>query len=302
MSNTATPLLPTPAANCTAGASQPADASAGTGGAAQPADGTVGTGGVAQPSVSTPGMIGVAQSAQDLPARLWKQTPFFTQHLAAGSRNFMLAAKADTAREALNLAYQHDAWLPLTDSDLCNGSLKEWLNITDALFVTAERIPKVFDHNRWQIRVDVFAYMPLGAVIRYHSGKQSKTMHSRIECQVIHSCSNSLSPQQQALAVHCMPSHPGSSLLQVLLSPAPMQSHRLISPSSACMMCKHAAAESFSLTSAKFLTANPAWTSTSPEEARFHGGLLSQQLLPAAMRSKTASSRYTSPHRIRSQS
>ena len=174
MSNTATPLLPTPAANCTAGASQPADASAGTGGAAQPADGTVGTGGVAQPSVSTPGMIGVAQSAQDLPARLWKQTPFFTQHLAAGSRNFMLDAKADTARGALNLAYQLDAWLTLSDSDLCNGSLKELLNITDALFVTAERIPKVFDHNRRQSRVDFFAYMPSGEVIRYHPGKQSK--------------------------------------------------------------------------------------------------------------------------------
>ena len=72
------------------------------------------------------------------------------------------------------MAYHLDAWLPLSDSDLCNGSLKELLNITDALFVTAERIPKVFDHNRRQNRVDFFAYMPSGEVIRYHPGKQSR--------------------------------------------------------------------------------------------------------------------------------
>jgi len=84
-------------------------------------------------------------------------------------------ARADTAREALNLAYQLHNWLPLSDNALCNGRLKDWLNISDALFVAAERIPKISDHNRGQQdRVDFFAYMPSGEVFRYHPGRTTK--------------------------------------------------------------------------------------------------------------------------------
>jgi len=144
-----------------------------TGGAAQPADATAGTGGDAQPADPP------HQPARQLAARQWMETPFYSECLAAGPRNLMQAgvqyAKAETAREALNLAYQLYNWLPLSDTALSNGQLKDWLNISDALFVAAERVPRVSDANRAQLnRVDFFAYMPSGEVFRYHPGRTAK--------------------------------------------------------------------------------------------------------------------------------
>jgi hypothetical protein len=53
--------------------------------------------------------------------------------------------------------------------------LAEWLNIGDALFVAAERIPRVSDGNRGgHDRVDFFAYMPSGEVFRFHPGRNTK--------------------------------------------------------------------------------------------------------------------------------
>ena len=60
-------------------------------------------------------------------------------------------------------------------------------------------------------------------------------MHTLTVCELIHSCTNSMSPQQQVLVVHCMPSRQGSSPLLVLLSPASLRSRLRISLSSAGM-------------------------------------------------------------------
>ena len=76
---------------------------------------------------------------------------------------------------ALNLAYELYDHLPLSDRALSNGSLKQWLNISDALFVAAEMIPRIPDHNRAGLnRVDLFAYMPTGEVFRFHPGHKAK--------------------------------------------------------------------------------------------------------------------------------
>jgi len=49
------------------------------------------------------------------------------------------------------------------------------LNIADALFVAAERIASVQDHNRPRYnRVDFFAYMPSGEIFRYHPGRNAQ--------------------------------------------------------------------------------------------------------------------------------
>ena len=76
---------------------------------------------------------------------------------------------------ALNLAYELYDHLPLPDRALCNDSLKQKLNISDALFVAAEMIPRIPDHNRAGLnRVDLFAYMPTGEVFRFHPGHKAK--------------------------------------------------------------------------------------------------------------------------------
>ena len=71
-------------------------------------------------------------------------------------------------------------YLPLLD-DCFNDGLKDLLGVPDALFVTAEAIPRVEDGNRpGQFRVDFFAYMKSGDVHRYHPGSspsQSATPH-----------------------------------------------------------------------------------------------------------------------------
>ena len=50
-----------------------------------------------------------------------------------------------------------------------NGSLKKLLGVPEALFVTAEVIPRVADQAD-KDRVDFFAYLPSGEVHRYHPG------------------------------------------------------------------------------------------------------------------------------------
>ena len=63
------------------------------------------------------------------------------------------------------------AWLRLPDGALSNGRVKECLNISNALFVTAERFPTVPDRDRGRAdRVDLSTSAPLGGVFRYHIG------------------------------------------------------------------------------------------------------------------------------------
>ena len=105
------------------------------------------------------------------------ETPFCVECRDAGSRLQTIGeyAKADTPREALKLAYLLYDWLPLLDNALSNGSLKDLLNIPDALFVAAEMIPRIPDHTRSGLnRVDFFAYMPSGEVFRFHPGHKAK--------------------------------------------------------------------------------------------------------------------------------
>ena len=116
----------------------------------------------------------------------WQDTPFFTNYLA-DQRTALTNAnvqydKARSARGAMVLActtllYKY---LPLLH-DCFNDGLKDLLGVPDALFVTAEAIPRVEDGNRpGQFRVDFFAYMKSGDVHRYHPGSspsQSATPH-----------------------------------------------------------------------------------------------------------------------------
>jgi len=113
------------------------------------------------------------------PVDYWRQTPFFVQHLPQQHQALNTAqveyARAVTARDAINLAYQLYPFLPLSDVALTDGSLKQMLCVNDALFVAAERISCVMDHNRPPYhRVDLFVYMPSGEVHRYHPGQTTK--------------------------------------------------------------------------------------------------------------------------------
>ena len=105
--------------------------------------------------------------------RQWADTVFYAQCRSADAG--VRYVKADTARGAMKLAYELYGHLPLSDIALCNDGLKQKLNIPDALFVAAEMIPRIPDHNRGgRNRIDFFAYMPSGEVFRFHPGHKAK--------------------------------------------------------------------------------------------------------------------------------
>ena len=129
----------------------------------------------APPGPELPGPAGPALAPG---GRTWQETGFFCELVVSRDafKNALVnaaAVKAGSARNALELA-RGDLYeqLPLLD-DCFTDHLKEKLDVPDALFVTAERIPRVKDASRpWQDRVDFFAYMLIGEVHRYHPGKR----------------------------------------------------------------------------------------------------------------------------------
>ena len=131
---------------------------------------------VAQP-FAAPGPAAQPRPGQsEIGLRDWKNTPFFLTYLRDQHAAAMMADRdmkrkfwqVFDGREALLLACgELYDYLPL---HLTNGHrLKESLGVPDALFVTAEVVPRVTDGNRlYKFRVDLFAYMPSGDVHRYH--------------------------------------------------------------------------------------------------------------------------------------
>ena len=137
----------------------------------------------AQPPVAAAASQAAQEPAQSEPAgpvalgelQKWTDTAFYKtflpdQHAALTNVQFQ---KPAGLRKALVLArttlYKY---LPLLEDDLIkNGSLKKLLGVPEALFVTAEVIPRVSDHSQAdKDRVDFFAYLPSGEVHRYHPG------------------------------------------------------------------------------------------------------------------------------------
>ena len=122
---------------------------------------------------------GASQPEEEPQSVPWNQTEFFLTYLPAQveavSTDGETYRKANGAREALQLACQLYDFLPLPDYAIAECDLKGALQVNDAMFVAAERINRVIDHNRLpQQRVDLLAYMATGEVIRFHPGSSPR--------------------------------------------------------------------------------------------------------------------------------
>ena len=72
------------------------------------------------------------------------------------------------------MAYILYDFFPLNAQDFVKCDLREAFGVREAVDITAEQVNRVHDHNRPpQLRVDFFAYMPTGEVIRFHPGHKS---------------------------------------------------------------------------------------------------------------------------------
>ena len=96
-------------------------------------------------------------------------TAFYKTYLQSQRAALMTAGvkfyKSGDACETMILACTRlYEYLPLLGDDLIKvpGSLKYWLGVPEALFITAEAIPRVTEGGI--ARVDFFAYMPSGEV------------------------------------------------------------------------------------------------------------------------------------------
>ena len=149
----------------------------------------------AQPAAQPPAAAAAPQVAQpptppepagERTGQSWTDTVFYQIYLLRKQFALMNAGvkfhRSGTPHGAMVLActtlYQY---LPLLDDDFFeipkgSRSLKHLLGVPEALFITAEAIPRVTcDKHRAQFRVDFFAYMPSGEVHRYNPGGSSSS-------------------------------------------------------------------------------------------------------------------------------
>ena len=88
----------------------------------------------------------------------------------------LVFVRGDNLRDVINLAADrlYD-YLPLPISVIASVDVEKELCLQDAVMVTAERVNRIYDHNRPpKLRVDIFAYLVSGEVVRYHPGRNRK--------------------------------------------------------------------------------------------------------------------------------
>jgi len=107
----------------------------------------------------------------------WRESLFYQvtlwQHLEHLDNATQHRRCDETARDAINLAYELYRFLPLPEQAFRQSGLKDLLNMPDAVFIAAERVHNIPDYNRPPDtdRVDFFCYMADGHVCRKHPGR-----------------------------------------------------------------------------------------------------------------------------------
>ena len=138
----------------------------------------------AEPGASQPGPVPLdaLQLALVPVAPSWQDSKFLQETLpqqeaqfAASGRDFR---RATTPRQAIDLAYALQSFLPLPASAFVSSDLgRRFSALRTPLAVVAEKVLRVREDNRphecsW--RIDFFCYFPTGEVERHHPGKTRK--------------------------------------------------------------------------------------------------------------------------------
>ena len=112
-----------------------------------------------------------SQLAVTLPP--WAESEFLRSTLprqqAEFDRSGYVVSFANDPRQAMNLAYELEKYLPLPASAFVSFDLGNHLTGSQPLAVVAEKVLRVRDSNRPpHVRIDFFCYMPDGDVERHH--------------------------------------------------------------------------------------------------------------------------------------
>ena len=112
-----------------------------------------------------------SQLAVTLPP--WAESEFLRSTLPRQQAEFdasgYVVSFATNPRQAMNLAYELEKYLPLPASAFVRFDLGNHLTGSQPLAVVAEKVHRVPDDNRPpNVRIDFFCYMPDGEVWRYH--------------------------------------------------------------------------------------------------------------------------------------